>query len=145
MGRNKYSKWLAKALVINTGSKTIFGAIAKSASATVETKFEKGIKDFGYFLMKITLVLSIFILIVNLLNHKSAIESALFALALAVGMAPELLPAITTIAMSAGAKRMLAKKVIVKKLASIQNKHSNRPIPLQNHFRYLNHQRLLLL
>lgn len=111
----------AKALVINTGSKTIFGAIAKSASATVETKFEKGIKDFGYFLMKITLVLSIFILIVNLLNHKSAIESALFALALAVGMAPELLPAITTIAMSAGAKRMLAKKVIVKKLASIQN------------------------
>ena len=111
----------AKALVINTGSKTIFGAIAKSASATVETKFEKGIKDFGYFLMKITLVLSIFILIVNLLNQKSAIESALFALALAVGMAPELLPAITTIAMSAGAKRMLAKKVIVKKLASIQN------------------------
>ncbi|MFV5695673.1 magnesium-translocating P-type ATPase [Flavobacterium sp. LB3P122] len=111
----------AKALVINTGSKTIFGAIAKSASATVETKFEKGIKDFGYFLMKITLVLSIFILLVNLLNHKSAIESALFALALAVGMAPELLPAITTIAMSAGAKRMLAKKVIVKKLASIQN------------------------
>ncbi|MDI1306095.1 MAG: magnesium-translocating P-type ATPase [bacterium] len=111
----------AKAVVINTGNKTIFGAIAKSASATVETKFEKGIKDFGYFLMKITLVLSIFILIVNLLNHKSAIESALFALALAVGMAPELLPAITTIAMSAGAKRMLDKKVIVKKLASIQN------------------------
>ncbi|KIA82494.1 magnesium-translocating P-type ATPase [Flavobacterium sp. AED] len=111
----------AKAVVINTGSKTIFGAIAKSASTTVETKFEKGIKDFGYFLMKITLVLSIFILIVNLLNHKSAIESALFALALAVGMAPELLPAITTIAMSAGAKRMLDKKVIVKKLASIQN------------------------
>ncbi|MCX6351418.1 MAG: HAD-IC family P-type ATPase, partial [Bacteroidetes bacterium] len=63
----------------------------------------------------------IFILVVNLLNHKSIIESALFALALAVGMAPELLPAITTIAMSAGAKRMLEKKVIVKKLASIQN------------------------
>ncbi|MFM2370028.1 MAG: hypothetical protein RL619_2345 [Bacteroidota bacterium] len=111
----------AKALVINTGSKTIFGSITKSISTTVETKFEKGIKDFGYFLMKITLVLSIFILIVNLLNHKSAIESTLFALALAVGMAPELLPAITTIAMSAGAKRMLTKKVIVKKLASIQN------------------------
>jgi Mg2+-importing ATPase len=111
----------AKALVINSGNNTIFGAIAKSASETVETKFEKGIKDFGYFLMKITLVLSIFILVVNLLNHKGVIESALFALALAVGMAPELLPAITTIAMSAGAKRMLTKKVIVKKLASIQN------------------------
>ena len=111
----------AKAVVINTGTATIFGSIAQSANTVVETTFEKGIKDFGYFLMKITLVLSFFILVVNLLNHKSVIESALFALALAVGMAPELLPAITTIAMSAGAKRMLAKKVIVKKLASIQN------------------------
>lgn len=111
----------AKALVINTGINTIFGNIAKSTTTTVETKFEKGIKDFGYFLMRITLVLSFFILVVNLLSHKSAIDSALFALALAVGMAPELLPAITTIAMSAGAKRMLEKKVIVKKLSSIQN------------------------
>ncbi|MEO5685534.1 MAG: magnesium-translocating P-type ATPase [Chitinophagaceae bacterium] len=111
----------ARALVITTGSATIFGSIVKSVSMIVETTFEKGIKDFGYFLMKITLVLSVFILVVNLLNHKSVIESALFALALAVGMAPELLPAITTIAMSAGAKRLLKKKVIVRKLASIQN------------------------
>jgi len=111
----------AKALVILTGDNTIFGSIAKSASGTIETTFEKGIKDFGFFLMRITLVLAVFILVVNLLNHKGVIESALFALALAVGMAPELLPAITTIAMSAGAKRMLAKKVIVKKLTSIQN------------------------
>jgi Mg2+-importing ATPase len=111
----------AKALVIQTGSNTIFGSIALGAGTAVETTFEKGIKDFGFFLMKITLVLSLFILTVNLLNHKSVLQSALFALALAVGMAPELLPAITTIAMSAGARRMLAKKVIVKKLASIQN------------------------
>ena len=111
----------AKALVIQTGNNTIFGSITKNAGSSIETSFEKGIKDFGFFLMKITLVLSVFILVVNLLNHKSVIESALFALALAVGMAPELLPAITGIAMSAGAKRMLAKKVIVKKLPSIQN------------------------
>ncbi len=111
----------AKALVIQTGNDTIFGSIAQSASKSVETTFEKGIKDFGFFLMKITLVLSVFILVINLINHKSPIESALFALALAVGMAPELLPAITTIAMSAGAKRLLEKKVIVKKLSSIQN------------------------
>ena len=110
-----------KALVVQTGESTIFGSIAQSASNEIETTFEKGIREFGYFLMRITLVLSLFILIVNLLNHKSVIESALFALALAVGMAPELLPAITTIAMSAGAKRMLQKKVIVKKLSSIQN------------------------
>ncbi len=111
----------AKVLVIKTGEETIFGNIAKSASGTIETTFEKGIKDFGLFLVKITLTLAIFILGVNLLNHKGIIESALFALALAVGMAPELLPAITTISMSAGAKRLLAKKVIVKKLNSIQN------------------------
>jgi P-type Mg2+ transporter len=111
----------AKALVIQTGEETIFGSISKSASGTIETTFEKGIRDFGFFLMKITLTLAVFILIVNLLHHKGIIESALFALALAVGMAPELLPAITTIAMSAGAKRLLEKKVIVKKLTSIQN------------------------
>ena len=111
----------AKAIVIQTGEDTLFGSLAKSASQTIETAFEKGIKDFGFFLMKITLALAVFILIVNLLNHKGIIDSALFALALAVGMAPELLPAITTIAMSAGAKRLLEKKVIVKKLNSIQN------------------------
>lgn len=111
----------AKALVIQTGDDTIFGLIARSATATIETAFEKGIKDFGFFLMRITLILSFFILVVNLLNNKDIIDSALFALALTVGMAPELLPAISTIAMSAGAKRMLSKKVIVKKLSSIQN------------------------
>jgi Mg2+-importing ATPase len=110
-----------KALVIQTGANTVFGSIAQSVSATTETSFEKGIKRFGFFLMKITLILSIFILVVNLLFHRPLIDSLLFALALAVGMAPELLPAINTIAMSAGARRMLQKKVIVKKLSSIQN------------------------
>jgi Mg2+-importing ATPase len=110
-----------EAIVINTGSDTIFGEIALQAARSFETSFEQGIKKFGYFLMTITLVLAVFILVVNISAHKSILESALFALALAVGMAPELLPAITTIAMSAGAKKLLAKKVIVKKLASIQN------------------------
>jgi Mg2+-importing ATPase len=110
-----------KALVILTGDDTLFGAIARSAGSVVETTFEKGIKEFGFFLMKITLVLSFFILVVNLLNHEPVMDSALFALALAVGMAPELLPAITTIAMSQGANRLFEKKVIVKKLSAIQN------------------------
>ncbi len=111
----------AKALVTEIGTATLFSNITQSISAVTETAFEKGIREFGYFLMKITLVLSVFIIVINLLNHKSILDSALFALALAVGMAPELLPAITTIAMSAGAKRLLSKKVIVKKLSSIQN------------------------
>ncbi len=110
-----------KALVINTGKDTIFGSITKSISNVTETAFEKGIRQFGFFLMQITIVFSISILVFNLVFHKPLMESLLFALALAVGMAPELLPAIMTIAMSAGAKRMLQKKVIVKKLSCIQN------------------------
>ncbi|WP_245859784.1 magnesium-translocating P-type ATPase [Spirosoma aerolatum] len=110
-----------KALVIHTGQHTVFGNVVQSAGSVIETSFDKGLKDFGFMLMRITLALSGFILIINLINQKSLIDSALFALALAVGMAPELLPAITTIAMSAGAKRLLDKKVIVKKLNSIQN------------------------
>ncbi|TZF84156.1 magnesium-translocating P-type ATPase [Pedobacter sp. BS3] len=110
-----------KAIIIHTGKDTVFGTVIKSAANVVETSFESGLKKFGFLLMRITLVLSVFILIVNLINHKSLIDSALFSLALAVGMAPELLPAVTTIAMSAGAKRLLNKKVIVKKLNSIQN------------------------
>ncbi|MBS1741897.1 MAG: magnesium-translocating P-type ATPase [Bacteroidetes bacterium] len=109
------------ALVIHTADQTIFGNIVQSASVVTETSFEKGIRQFGYFLMKISIFLCVFILVANILHHKTVVESALFALALAVGMAPELLPAITTIAMSAGAKRMFAKKVIVKKLSAIQN------------------------
>jgi len=111
----------AKALVVNTGKDTIFGSISKSITNITETAFEKGIRQFGFFLMQITVVFSISILVFNLVFHKPLMQSLLFALALAVGMAPELLPAIMTIAMSAGARRMLKKKVIVKTLSSIQN------------------------
>jgi len=111
----------AKALVVNTGSSTVFGQMAHSLTKNEETAFERGIKRFGYFLMQVTIVLSIIILSVNLYFKRPLFESVLFALAIAVGMAPELLPAIMTFAMSSGAKRMLKKKVIVKKLSSIFN------------------------
>jgi len=111
-----------KAIAVLTGVDTVFGKISASLSRPVElTAFEKGIKQFGYLLMQITIVLAVIILAVNLYFGKPLIDSLLFGLALAVGMAPELLPAIMTIAMSAGAKRMAAQKVIVKKLSSIQN------------------------
>lgn len=110
-----------KAIVVFTGEKTVFGSIARSVSIVPETIFEKGIRRFGIFLMQVTLVLVLIILVVNLLFERPVIDSLLFALALAVGMAPELLPAVNTIAMSAGARRMLQKKVIVKKLSAIQN------------------------
>ncbi len=111
----------AKAIVVNTGNETLFGQLQKSLTHQPETVFERGIKKFGYFLLQITLVLAIVILGVNLYFKKSVFHSILFSLAIAIGMAPELLPAIMTLAMTAGAKRMLKKKVIVKKLSSIFN------------------------
>lgn len=111
-----------KAIAVLTGKDTVFGNISASLSKpSDETAFEKGIRKFGFLLMQITIVLAIMILAVNIYFGRPLIDSLLFGLALAVGMAPELLPAIMTIAMSAGAKRMAAQKVIVKKLASIQN------------------------
>ena len=112
----------ARALVVLTGKDSVLGQLSESLSApSDETAFERGIRKFGYFLMQITIVLAIVILVINLLLGRPVIDSLLFGLALAVGMAPELLPAIMTIAMSAGSKRMADQKVIVKKLSSIQN------------------------
>ena len=109
------------AIVVFTGLDSVFGKIQKSISNQSETAFEKGIKHFGFFILQITVVLAILILGVNLYFKKPLFDSILFSLAIAVGMAPELLPAIMTFAMSAGAKRMMTKKVIVKKLSSIFN------------------------
>jgi P-type Mg2+ transporter len=111
-----------KAVAVFTGKDTVFGKISASLSKPAEeTAFERGIRKFGFLLMQITIVLAIVILAINILLGRPIIDSLLFGLALAVGMAPELLPAIMTIAMSAGARRMAAQKVIVKKLSSIQN------------------------
>lgn len=85
------------------------------------TAFEKGIKHFGYLLMRVGLIMAALILIINIVMGRPALDSILFALALSVGITPELLPAIVTITLSEGAKRLASKKVIVKRLSSIQN------------------------
>lgn len=111
----------AKALAVYTGKDSIFGELAGRLEQVPETAFERGIRQFGYFLLRVTVILSVIILSTNLYFGKPLFDSVLFSLALAVGMAPELLPAIMTFAMSAGAKKMMKKKVIVKKLSSIFN------------------------
>lgn len=111
----------AKAVAVRTGSDTIFGQMAHSLGKRQETSFERDIKHFGYFLMQITILLCIVILTVNIYVKKPLFGAILFALAIAVGMVPELLPAIMTFAMSGGAKRMMAKKVIVSRLSAIFN------------------------
>ncbi|HET9485877.1 MAG TPA: magnesium-translocating P-type ATPase [Chryseosolibacter sp.] len=112
----------AKAVIVTTGADTAFGSIAASlAKHPPETAFEKGIRKFGYLLMEITLVFSLIVTSLNVYLGKPFIDSFLFGVSFALGMTPELLPAIVTITLAAGAKRMADKKVIVKRLSAIQN------------------------
>ncbi len=112
----------ATALVIKTGAQTEFGKISERLRLKPpETDFEKGIRRFGYMLMEITLLLVIIIFAINILLHKPALDSFLFSLALAVGLTPQLLPAIITVNLSAGARAMAKQQVIVKRLSSIEN------------------------
>jgi P-type Mg2+ transporter len=111
-----------KALVIRTGSNTELGKISdRLRHKASETEFERGVRRFGYFLMEITLMLVIAIIIVNVYFGRPVLESFLFSLALAIGLTPQLLPAIISVNLSHGAKRMANEKVIVKRLASIEN------------------------
>jgi len=115
----------ASALVVRTGSSTEYGKIAKKlVEKAPETEFEKGIKHFGFFIMKITILMVIFAFMINALlqpNAEGILQALLFAVALAVGLTPELLPMIVTINLSRGAIVMSKKGVIVKRLAAIDN------------------------
>lgn len=112
----------AKALVILTGINTEFGKVSERLKLKPqETDFEHGIRKFGYFLGEVTLVLVVIIFAVNVYLHRPVLESFLFSLALAVGLTPQLLPAIISINLAHGAKKMAQKKVIVKRLTSIEN------------------------
>jgi Mg2+-importing ATPase len=111
-----------KALVISTGKDTEFGKISERLKLKPsETEFERGVRRFGYFLMEVTLILVIAIFAINILLKRPALDSFLFSLALAVGLTPQLLPAIISINLAHGAKMMAEGKVIVKRLASIEN------------------------
>ena len=110
------------ALVTATGKQTQFGDIAaRLATRSPETEFERGTRQFGYFIMETVFVLVMFVVIVSVAFRKDAFESLLFAVALAVGLTPEFLPMITTVTLGEGALRMAKQKVIVKNLAAIQN------------------------
>ncbi len=112
----------AKAVVVSTGRATEFGAISEQLKLRPpETDFERGVRRFGYLLSEITLILVIAIFAFNIYFQKPILDSLLFALALAVGLTPQLLPAIISINLATGAKRMAQQHVIVKRLASIEN------------------------
>jgi Mg2+-importing ATPase len=112
----------ATALVMKTGLQTEFGNISsKLKAAPPETDFEKGIRRLGYLLMQITTIMLVVIFFVNALLHKPVLDSFLFALAIAVGLTPQLLPAIISVNLAKGARQMAKQKVIVKRLSSIES------------------------
>ena len=112
----------AQALIVQTGKATMFGQIAERLSLhPPETEFERGIQRFGYLLTQIMLVMVVIVLAINIILARPPIDSLLFALALAVGLAPELLPAIISITLSHGAQKMAKRGVIVRRLNSIEN------------------------
>ncbi len=112
----------ATALVTRTGKETEFGKVSERLKLRPqETEFERGIRQFGFFLMEVTLVLVVGIFAINVYLARPVLDSFLFSLALAVGLTPQLLPAIISINLAHGAKRMARAKVIVKRLASIEN------------------------
>jgi Mg2+-importing ATPase len=113
---------MAKAVVVRTGRHTEFGRISERLrTRPPETEFERGLRRFGYFLMEVTLLLVIGIFAVNAYFARPVLEALLFSLALAVGLTPQLLPAIVSVNLAHGAQEMAKEKVIVKRLSSIEN------------------------
>jgi len=112
----------ASALVVRTGKNTEFGKVSERLRLRPpETEFEHGVRRFGLFLMEVTLLLVITIFAINVYLARPVLDSFLFSLALAVGLTPQLLPAIISVNLSHGARRMATQQVIVKRLASIEN------------------------
>ena len=121
MGTNVISG-TANAIVVQTGKQTEFGKVSERLKLRPpETEFETGLSKFGYFLMEVTLILVVLIFVANVYLHRPVLESFLFSLALAVGLTPQLLPAIVSVNLARGAKQMAIKQVIVKRLPAIEN------------------------
>ena len=110
------------ALVLATGSKTEFGEIAQRLRARApETEFERGLRRFSLLILRTTVALVLFILLVSTILKHDPLESLLFAVALGVGLTPEFLPMIASVTLTRGALRMAREQVIVKHLPAIQN------------------------
>jgi Mg2+-importing ATPase len=121
MGTNVVSG-TAMAAVAMTGPRTYFGAIASDVTAMRQlTSFDKGVERFIWLIIRFMLVMVPLVFVINGLTKGDWLEAFLFAVAVAVGLAPEMLPMIVTINLAKGALAMAAKKVIVKRLNSIQN------------------------
>ena len=112
----------ATLLVVLTGSRTQFGEIATRVGAIdEETEFERGVRKFGVMLMRVMILIVLAVLTINQLMGRPVVESLLFAVALAIGLSPELLPAIISVTLAAGARHLAGGGVIVRRLDAIEN------------------------
>lgn len=112
----------ARAVIVETGRQTAFGKVAERLRARQpETEFARGLRRFGFLLIRVMTILVVFVLTINQLLGRPFLESLLFSVALAVGLSPELLPAIVSVTLSAGARRMAGRGVMVRRLEAIEN------------------------
>ncbi len=112
----------ARMVVVRTGRHTLLGRIAGTLQRSAPpTAFEAGTRQFGFLIMRFTVALVLFVLLVNLAFERPLLESFLFAVALAVGLTPELLPMIVSVTLARGALRLAREQVIVKRLSAIQD------------------------
>lgn len=112
----------ATGIVVATGRATAFGSVAHELARQVpQTAFQIGLKSFSLLLVRITVALTGAIFIGNALLHHPLVESLLFALSIAIGITPQLLPAIVTISLSYGARRLAKRSVLVKRLVAIED------------------------
>jgi Mg2+-importing ATPase len=112
----------ATVLIFRTGRATAYGAIAAHLAARPEdTEFTQGLRRFGQLLMRTVVLVMLTVIAANQLLGRPALESLLFAMALSVGMTPELLPAIVSVTLSRGARVLATKGVLVRRLEAIEN------------------------
>jgi Mg2+-importing ATPase len=113
---------MARVLVVATGRDTGYGGIAARLGGVAEEgEFARGLRAFGYLLLRVMVVMIVAVLVANHALHRPVLESLLFAVALAVGLSPELLPAIVSVTLSKGARAMAERGVIVRRLEAIEN------------------------
>jgi Mg2+-importing ATPase len=111
-----------RGVVVRTGSRTAFGAIAlRLGERQGQTSFQQGLQAFSRLLATVTVILAGSIFVINAALGRSILQSALFALAIAVGLTPQLLPAIVTVSLATGARRLAARQVVVKRLVCIED------------------------
>ena len=111
-----------RALITATGTRTSYGTIARRlAERAPQTDFQLGVRAFGLLVARVTLLLVVGVFAINVALQRPLFDSLLFAVALAVGLTPELLPAIVTLNLTRGARALAAHGVLVKRLPAIQN------------------------